>query len=138
MFTSEVVVRCCYGHRLHGYNGRCARLHGHNGVVTVRVAADALDAQGFVADFYEVQRIARAAVDRFDHAMILGPDDPVLLVLKAMREHHVELASPPTAEHLARLTLDAMAAAISQAGHPWRVTSVRWEEEPGFCAEVTT
>ena len=72
IFTGEVIVRCCYGHRLNGYAGRCARIHGHNGVVTVRVEADSLDAQGFVADFYEIRTAVDVVVDGFDHALDIG------------------------------------------------------------------
>jgi 6-pyruvoyltetrahydropterin/6-carboxytetrahydropterin synthase len=32
----------------------CARLHGHNWVVTVFLAADALDGHGFVLDFLDL------------------------------------------------------------------------------------
>lgn len=132
-FAGEVTVRCCYGHRLHGYAGRCARIHGHNGVVTVRVEANSLDAQGFVADFYEIRAAVSAVVDGLDHALILGPDDPMLALLRAAGEHHVELATPPTAEHLAALV---MARLSDLRGQQWSVQSVRWEEEPGFSAEV--
>lgn len=132
-YTGEVIVRCCYGHRLHGYAGRCARIHGHNGVVTVRVEADSLDAQGFVADFYDIRAAVNEVVDSFDHALILGPGDPMLAPLRAGGEHHVELATPPTAEHLAALVLTRLS---EPRGQRWRVRSVRWEEEPGFAAEV--
>jgi 6-pyruvoyl-tetrahydropterin synthase len=134
IFTGEVIVRCCYGHRLNGYAGRCARIHGHNGVVTVRVEADSLDAQGFVADFYEIRTAVDVVVDGFDHALILGPGDPMLAPLRAAGEHHVELATPPTAEHLAALVLERLS---EPRGQRWRVRSVRWEEEPGFAAEVS-
>lgn len=124
-----------YAHRLHGYDGRCSRIHGHNARVTLTVEGEALDAQGFVADFYDVKRRLNSVLSVFDHTLVLGPSDPLREVLLREGEAFRALAYPPTAEHLARFVLKAMT--LDCDGQPWRAVSVRWEEEPGFAAEAT-
>ena len=39
------------GHRVHGHEGKCRHLHGHNFVVFLTAAAENLDAVGRVIDF---------------------------------------------------------------------------------------
>ena len=131
-YAGEVTSSVVYGHRLHGYNGRCARIHGHNAVVTVRVEAQELDAQGFVVDFYEVKRALDDELARLDHRLLLGPCDPLAETLRAAGEPFVELGEAPTAECLARL----LCGLLNTDARPWRVAWVRWEEEPGFSAEA--
>lgn len=123
-----------YAHRLHGYDGRCSRIHGHNARVTLTVEGDTLDAQGFVCDFYDVKRRLAGVLAAYDHTLLLGPRDPLAEVLRGALEPFAEMPVPPTAEHLAEHVLAAMVA--SAKGEAWRVVSVRWEEEPGFVAEV--
>lgn len=136
MFRGKVQTIVPYAHRLHGYPGRCARLHGHNGLVTLTVEAPSLDAQGFVADFYALRGVLALAVADFDHTLLLGPSDPVTAALLALGEAHRELTSPPTAEHLASLVLGSVAEQARRLGAAWRPVTVSWEEEPGFVAEV--
>lgn len=46
---------------------QCARLHGHNYIVVVELAAEALDAQGFVRDYHELAPLKEYIDTRFDH-----------------------------------------------------------------------
>lgn len=126
-----------YAHRLHGYCGRCSRVHGHNARIEVTVEADALDAQGFVVDFYEVSTALSNALAAFDHSLILCETDPLVAVMLDAGEHIVAFHAPPTAEHLARYVLDkvnAHARLSSPSGRPWRATRATWQEEEGFVA----
>jgi 6-pyruvoyltetrahydropterin/6-carboxytetrahydropterin synthase len=124
-----------YGHRLYGYEGKCSRQHGHNARVTLTIEGEALDAQGFVCDFYEVRTVLLKALARFDHFLVLGPGDPLVEMYEAAGEPFARFDHPPTAEHLARWVLREVAT-LKPAGAPWRPVSVRWEEEPGFAAEA--
>lgn len=126
-----------YAHRLHGYCGQCARVHGHNARVEVTAEADGLDTQGFVVDFYVVKAALSRALAAFDHSLILHDADPLVAVMCAAGEHVVAFHAHPTAEHLARWVLDRMndsARLSSPPGRPWRVTRVTWQEEQGFVA----
>jgi len=64
---------------------QCARLHGHNYIVVVELAAPDLNADGFVRDYHELKPLKAYIDDTFDH-------------------HHLDdiLDVPSTAENLAR------------------------------------
>lgn len=126
-----------YAHRLHGYCGRCARVHGHNARIEVVAEADALDAQGFVVDFFVVSAALSNVLAAFDHSLILHDADPLVATMRGVGEHVVSFRAPPTAEHLARYVLDKIndaARLSSPPGRLWRCTRVTWQEEEGFIA----
>ncbi len=54
-------------HLLRGYDGPCARLHGHNYRLEVEVEATRLDEIGLAVDFSEIRSAARAHIADFDH-----------------------------------------------------------------------
>lgn len=64
---------------------QCARLHGHNYVVVVELAARALNADGFVRDYHELAALKHYIDDDFDH-----------------RHLNDVLTVPSTAENMAR------------------------------------
>jgi len=55
----------------------CARLHGHNYVVTVELAGETLNAHGFVRDYHDLADLKRYIDDELDHRHlneVLGDD----------------------------------------------------------------
>ncbi len=119
----------CYGHRLLDYDGVCRHLHGHNAMVEVDIAAEALDRLDMVVDFSDVKRLVKAWIDReLDHKLILRRDDPLVAVLTAQGEPLVLLDHNPTAERLARLIFDK----ARELG--FNVVEVRFWETPTSCA----
>ncbi|MBI1273442.1 MAG: 6-carboxytetrahydropterin synthase QueD [Alphaproteobacteria bacterium] len=46
---------------------QCKRLHGHNYIVLVELAADELDEFGFVRDYQELDVLGRYIDERFNH-----------------------------------------------------------------------
>jgi 6-pyruvoyltetrahydropterin/6-carboxytetrahydropterin synthase len=97
----------CYGHRLLEHAGKCAHLHGHNGLVVLTLAAENLDELGMVADFQLVRDRLGAWIDaHLDHRMILREDDPALPALRELGEPVYVVDFNPTAEHLARLLFE--------------------------------
>lgn len=56
-------------HRLDGLepDHPCGRDHGHNYTVRVALAADELDATGFVADFHRLDPVKRYIAEALDH-----------------------------------------------------------------------
>lgn len=126
-----------YAHRLLGYAGRCAHIHGHNARIEVTVEAAELNAQGFVIDFYLARAAIGRVLNRFDHALVVCERDPLITLLRGAGERVEPFHAPPTAEHLARYVLDAVnaeAAREASPGHPWRATRATWQEEQGFVA----
>ena len=56
---------------------QCARLHGHNYIVVVELAAVKLNAVGFVRDYHDLAPLKRYIDDNFDHRHlneVLGHD----------------------------------------------------------------
>ena len=53
-------------HSLPGYQGKCARMHGHTYQVEMVVEGD-VGPDGFVMDFYELKKILGAALQELDH-----------------------------------------------------------------------
>lgn len=119
----------CYGHRLLDYDGVCRHLHGHNAMVEIDIAADALDRLDMVVDFSDVKRLVKAWIDReLDHRMILRRDDPLVALLTAQGEPLVLLDHNPTAERLAQLVFDRARELA------FNVVEVRFWETPSSCA----
>jgi 6-pyruvoyltetrahydropterin/6-carboxytetrahydropterin synthase len=96
-------------HRLEGYDGPCARVHGHNWGVVAHVQCRELGPTGMGMDFLEVKKALDALVARLDHAD-----------LNALPE----LAGVcPTAEVLARHIFRALSDALNgPAAHVAKVT----------------
>ena len=129
MFRVSQELRFCYGHRLLGHPGKCARLHGHNARVFVVLHRERVDANGMVIDFDTVEQRARRYVEEvLDHRMLLQKGDPACAALAGIGEPFVTLDVPPTAENLAKLIHDQLV----QFGLP--VAEVRLEEQPGSTA----
>jgi 6-pyruvoyltetrahydropterin/6-carboxytetrahydropterin synthase len=129
MFRVTQELRFCYGHRLLGHPGKCARLHGHNARVFVVLRADGVDAKGMVIDFDTVEDRARRYLDEaLDHRMLLQQGDPACAALAGIGESFVALEAAPTAENLAKLIYEQ----LLRSGLP--VAEVRLEEQPGSTA----
>jgi 6-pyruvoyltetrahydropterin/6-carboxytetrahydropterin synthase len=132
MFQVTQELAFCYGHRLLGHPGKCARLHGHNARAFVTLRSERLDDHGMVADFDTVQRRVRSFVDeQIDHQLLLQEDDPLVATLRGAGESFRTLRFAPTAENLARLIFEH----VEAAGLP--VVEVRLEEQPGSVATFT-
>ncbi len=86
-FALSVTVDFAAAHQLHGYEGNCARLHGHNWKIIVEVTGQKLDDVGMVLDFKTMKKAAREAAKKLDHQFLneIAPFDQI----------------NPTAEHIA-------------------------------------
>lgn len=123
------IVHFCYGHRLLDYDGRCRHLHGHNGVIEVRIASDSLGADGMVVDFGEIRDVVKGWVDEnLDHRMLLCRDDPAVAVLRELGEPLYLLDENPTAENIAKEIYER----VRERG--LAVSEVRLQETPSSWA----
>ncbi len=86
-------------HQLRGYDGDCARLHGHNWHIKLYVACMALDELGMGIDYKVLKRELKAAIADWDHYNLndVPPFDRI----------------NPTSEHVARVLLERMAARLN-------------------------
>ena len=104
MYQVTKTIAFCYGHRLLNYRGKCRYLHGHNGTVEIELSATRLDQRGMVRDFTEIKHAIQGWIDtNLDHKMILCTRDPVLPLVRKLKEPVFVIADNPTAENLAKL-----------------------------------
>jgi 6-pyruvoyltetrahydropterin/6-carboxytetrahydropterin synthase len=129
-FSVTKTIDFCYGHRLLDYDGKCANLHGHNGLLEVDVAAGELDGLGMVVDFTRIRDVVKGWVDaNLDHKMLLWRRDPVVPGLQQLDEPLFLMDENPTAENICRLIFQQ----AQRDGLP--VTEVRlWETPTGRAA----
>jgi len=94
--STETVVAAA--HQLRHAPGEGERLHGHNWRIRAVVGAKDLDPAGWVLDFNHVTAVLRALVEPYEHAFLneIPPFDDI----------------NPTAENLARVVGDALAAKL--------------------------
>ena len=64
---------------------RCRRLHGHSYRVELRLAGEVDAFTGFVADFFDVEKVFQPLLERLDHHLL----------------NEIEGLENPTAEHIA-------------------------------------
>ena len=72
MFEITKDFHLSYSHQLDGLpdDHPCTRLHGHNGIVRLHLAAAELDATGFVIDYRALDGFKRWLDDEYDHRHI--------------------------------------------------------------------
>ena len=130
MYAVTKVIHFCYGHRLLNYAGKCRFLHGHNGRAEIELSAKSLDRRGMVEDFTKIKRAIQGWIDtELDHKMILCRKDPVVPLLRKLKEPLYLVDENPTAENLAKLLYTQ----TKRMGFP--VTSVRlWETDSSFAS----
>ena len=87
-FELHVKSHFSAAHSLKGYQGDCARLHGHNWTVEVFLNCEKLDEVGFAIDFKDIKETVDKVLEGLDHAN--------LNELPAFREDN------PTSENIAR------------------------------------
>ena len=102
----------CYGHRLLNYDGKCKHLHGHNARAVIILEQEELDDRGMLVDFKDIKDVVKKWVDaELDHNMLLCKDDPILPVLREAGERFFVMDDNPTAENIAKLIYEFVAAA---------------------------
>ena len=58
------------GHWLRGYEGKCARHHGHRFVYNITLCSSELDKLGMVVDFVDVKKAMKEIEEHLDHYML--------------------------------------------------------------------
>ena len=89
---------------------RCRFPHGHTRKIEVVVESDRLDDNDMVVDFKALKLAVQGYVERYDHAMAINSNDPLL---PALREIHpdsiIEFTSvDPTTEVIAKDIFDVI------------------------------
>jgi 6-pyruvoyltetrahydropterin/6-carboxytetrahydropterin synthase len=109
MFTIKKTFQISYGHRLFGYRGKCANLHGHNAGIEVVLKAEKLDTLGMVMDFTVLGARVKKWLDaNLDHKILLSEKDPLLKLLRGKNQKCFATEGNPTAEILAMMIFKAL------------------------------
>lgn len=119
-------------HALHGYDGKCAQLHGHSYHLSVTVTGQprsgANDPKlGMIMDFGDLKKIVNEAViSQLDHALVLNAADPfVNIAEQGGYKNIVKTPYQPTCENL---LMDIVTRLRDQFKAPLRLHSVTLRE----------
>ena len=88
MFELSVKTHFSAAHRLVGYNGACANVHGHNWEVEIFVRGPGLNPLGMLIDFRDIKAAIRKVMQEVDHC--------------DLNQLPAFLTANPTSENLAR------------------------------------
>ncbi len=99
MYELTVTTNFDAAHRLKGYTGKCARLHGHTWKVEATVQGTTLDQVGMILDFGILKERVKRITQLFDHTNLnetapFADEDSTSL--------------NPTAENIARFIFDRL------------------------------
>lgn len=70
MFLVKVITDFSAAHALRGYQGDCARVHGHNWTVEVEISIKALNDIGISIDFKDIKAEVKDIIASLDHQFI--------------------------------------------------------------------
>ena len=116
----EIEVRSAFeaAHFIKNYDGKCARLHGHNWEVAAVVRGDKLDKLGMLIDFKVLKAELKKILDDFDHRFLND--------LETFTEEN------PTAENLARKIFQQLKQSEIFSGST-KLYAVKVQETPNSC-----
>ena len=115
-------------HRLMGYPGLCAELHGHRYRVEVTVRGEELNELGILVDFHDLKEWMIFLGD-WDHAALLCGNDPLLGQLTRI----ISFRENPTAEHMAKAIFNNIRTHLREL--PVELVKVRVYETPDAWAD---
>lgn len=64
-------------HRLPFHKGQCKNIHGHSYKLRVDITG-VMDKNGFVIDFYDVEKLLTTIVNEFDHGFLCDNEDLIM------------------------------------------------------------
>lgn len=62
------------GHRLPFHKGLCKNMHGHSYKMSVEITGE-LDNNGMIIDFFDLNKIVKPIVEKYDHAFLCWEGD---------------------------------------------------------------
>ena len=84
-----------YAHRFLNFKGEAQYLHGHTGTLTIEVEDSINPGVNMVFPCNEIKKTAWSILKKFDHALILREDDPLLpVVLEVYEEQGIRNGAP--------------------------------------------
>ncbi len=87
-FVLKTILDFAAAHTLKGYDGDCARLHGHNWKIEVEIIGSKINEVGMVIDFKKIKKRAKEVIAELDH--------------RYLNDHPYFADKNPTAENIAQ------------------------------------
>ncbi len=117
VYEIRASVHFSAAHRLLGYDGPCARMHGHNFSVEAAVTGSRLGPQHLLMDFCDLRKMLEDVVEPFDH--------------NCLNEVEPFMEASPTSENVARHIYRALAERLERLTAGVRLAWVSVSESPG-------
>jgi 6-pyruvoyltetrahydropterin/6-carboxytetrahydropterin synthase len=99
---------------------RCKFPHGHTRTIEVVVVGESLDEQGMLVDFKALKLALQDYIERYDHAMAVNSEDPLLPALQSLYPADAVVVfegREPTTEAIARDIFDFVEGTLEQGFH---------------------
>lgn len=68
MYEIFIETHFSAAHCLRGYDGDCAKLHGHNWIIEVHVLCKELNSIGIGIDFKDIKKLVKNILSKLDHS----------------------------------------------------------------------
>jgi 6-pyruvoyltetrahydropterin/6-carboxytetrahydropterin synthase len=124
------------GHRLPFHKGLCKNIHGHSYKMNVEITGG-LDKNGMVIDFFDLNRIVKPIIEKYDHAFLCWKGDKkVLEFLTKNKMKKVVVEYHSTVENICSDFLDKITNELLDIkGHKFEELTVKIYESPNSYAE---
>jgi 6-pyruvoyltetrahydropterin/6-carboxytetrahydropterin synthase len=124
------------GHRLPFHKGLCKNMHGHSYKMAVEITGG-LDKNGMIIDFFDLNKIVKPVIEKYDHAFLCWKGDKKVLgflTKNKMKKVVVDYHSP--VENTCGAFLDKITLKLLKIkNHSFEELTVRVYESPNSCAE---
>ena len=107
VFSVKVRAEFAAAHHIRGYDGECARPHGHNFKVEVEATSPGLNKIGIALDFKDLKKMVKGLIERFDHQDLntVAPFTDVNPTAETLAQHFFEELEQQIAVNPATATL---------------------------------
>jgi 6-pyruvoyltetrahydropterin/6-carboxytetrahydropterin synthase len=124
------------GHRLPFHKGLCKNIHGHSYRMNVEISGG-LDKNGMVIDFFDLNKIVKPIIEKYDHAFLCWKGDKkVLNFLTKNKMKKVVVDYHSTVENICNDFTDKLTNELLEIkGHKFEELSVKIYESPNSYAE---
>ena len=124
------------GHRLPFHKGLCKNIHGHSYKMNVEITGG-LDKNGMVIDFFDLNKIVKPIIEKYDHAFLCWKGDKkVLDFLTKNKMKKVVVEYHSTVENICGDFVDKLTNELLDIkGHKFEELTVKIYESPNSYAE---
>lgn len=124
------------GHRLPFHKGLCKNIHGHSYRMNVEITGG-LDKNGMVIDFFDLNKIVKPIIEKYDHAFLCWKGDKkVLNFLTKNKMKKVVVDYHSTVENICADFTDKLTNELLDIkGHKFEELTVKIYESPNSYAE---